>query len=94
MPKSNRLLAALIAAFVASSPLALATESVPRTLQECAAMLPPGKLYNFQMSGTIDLTSGAPEIHANMQVDDGTQVDRTKEFDNRPFGQCVARFVG
>ena len=57
-------------------------------------MLPSGKVYNFQVSGTIDVTSGAPEVRGSMQVDDGTKVDRAKDFDQNAFAACIATFLG
>ena len=46
------------------------------------------------VSGTIDVTSGAPEVRGSMQVDDGTKVDRAKDFDQNAFAACIATFLG
>jgi hypothetical protein len=57
-------------------------------------MLPAGRVYNFQVAGTIDMTTAPPAVSGSMQVDDGTKVDRTKEFDQTAFAACVASFLG
>ena len=87
-------LAVPIGAVFACTPFALATEQAPKMLQQCAAMLPAGKVYNFQMTGTIEMTGGAPEVRGNMAVDDGTQIDRTREYDGQLFAKCIAAFLG
>lgn len=94
MSKIRAVLAFVAGVVLASTPFAVATEQPPRTLQQCASMLPPGKVYNFQVSGTIDMTSGAAEVRGSMQVDDGTKVDRAKDFDQNAFGACIATFLG
>lgn len=79
---------------VASASLALAVEQHPRTLQQCASILPVGKVYNFQIAGTINMRHGTSEVRGSMQVDDGTSVDRTRDLDQKAFGACVASFLG
>lgn len=83
----------LVGAVVAVAPFAVATEQTPKTIQQCGALLPAGKVYNFRMSGTIDMTSGTPALHGQLTVDDGTQVDRTKEQASQAFMRCIALLV-
>jgi len=94
MSKTTVALSFVAGVVVALTSMALAMDRQPKTLQQCASILPSGKFYNFQVSGTIDMTSGTPEVRGLMQVDDGTKVDRTKEFDQEAFGACVASFLG
>ena len=93
MTRSRISLAMLVGAIVLVAPFAAATEQTPKTFQQCGALLPAGKVYNFRMSGTIDMTSGTPALHGQLTVDDGTQVDRTKEQASQAFMKCVAPLV-
>jgi hypothetical protein len=83
----------LIGVVLVVAPLAIATEQTPKTFQQCGALLPPGKVYNFHMSGTIDMTSGTPSLHGELMVDDGTQMDRTREQETVAFATCIAALV-
>jgi len=83
----------LVGAAVVIAPFAVAKEPTAKTIQQCGALLPAGKVYNFRMSGTIDMTSGTPALHGQLTVDDGTQVDRTKEQASEAFIRCIAPLV-
>lgn len=83
--------AGLIGVVVAIAPMALAVDAGPKTLEQCAALLPSGKTYSFRMSGTIDLTQGKPILQGEFSVEDGTQIDRRNE--SEPFGKCLAALI-
>ncbi|TXK60483.1 hypothetical protein [Alkalisalibacterium limincola] len=76
--------AGIVAATVAT---AIASQESPRTLEQCAALLPAGKVYSFEIIGSIDATGSAPALSGEMSVSDGTEVDRSEE--TAAFGQCV-----
>ena len=77
-----------IGALVIAATSALAVETPPRTIEQCAKLLPPGKTYSFQITGTIDMTQSAPVLRCEFTIDDGTQVDRRSE--GEAFGKCIA----
>ena len=83
----------LIATVLVAAPLAIATEQTPKTFQQCGALLPPGKVYNFHISGTIDMTNGTPLLHGELTVDDGTQLDRSQEQASAAFTRCISVLV-
>jgi hypothetical protein len=70
---------------------AVASQNTRATLQQCASLLPAGKVYTFEVSGNVDTTGKAPKLSGEMSVSDGTQVDRSHE--NAAFGQCVAKLL-
>jgi len=83
----------LVGAVLIAAPLAIATEQAPKTFQQCGALLPPGKVYNFHISGTIDMTNGTPLLHGELMVDDGTQIDRRQEQPSAAFSKCISALV-
>jgi hypothetical protein len=83
----------LIGTVLVVAPLAVATEQTPKTFQQCGALLPPGKVYNFHMSGTIDMTNGTPLLHGELMVDDGTQIDRSHDQASAAFTKCISVLV-
>lgn len=85
-------IAATLGVIAALSPSVLATETAGNSLAKCAALLPPGQSYSYEMRGTIDTRSGKPVLAGTFTVDDGTQVER--HDDNVRFGQCVAALIG
>src|SRR3569833_524661 len=85
-------IAAALGAAVALSPSVLATETGTNSLAKCAALLPSGQSYSYEIRGTIDTRSGKPVLAGTFNVDDGTQVDRRR--DNTRFGECVANLIG
>jgi len=82
----------LIGAVVAMSPSALAVDVPPKTLAQCAQLLPAGQSYTYRLDGTIDMTTGKPVLSGTFSVGDGTTVDRHKE--SEAFGKCVAALMG
>lgn len=64
-----------VAAFVTSALLiygaAVAAGGKPSvTFETCAALMPPGKRYGFEISGTADTTGDAPRISGHFSVSD------------------------
>jgi hypothetical protein len=70
---------------------AVASQPVPSTIEQCAGLLPQGKNYKFEVTGSVDTTGSAPKLSGEMSVSDGTQVDRTAE--SAAFGECIARLI-
>ncbi len=70
---------------------AVASQSGPSTIERCAALLPQGKNYTFELTGSVDTTGSAPKLSGQMSVSDGTQVDRTTE--SAAFGMCIAKLI-
>ncbi len=68
-----------------------AAQSAPSTIEQCAALLPQGQTYTFEISGTVDNTGSAPTLSGEMSVTDGTEVDRTAE--TADFSQCIAKLI-
>lgn len=66
------------------------TEGV-RTLEQCAALLPPGQVYSFEITGSVDATGEAPVLSGQMSVSDGTETDRTEE--TADFQRCIAALI-
>jgi hypothetical protein len=88
------LIATAIAAtgvIVATATAALASQPAPATIEQCAQLLPKGKVYAFEITGRVDATGPAPQLSGEMSVTDGTEVDRTEE--TAAFGQCMARLI-
>jgi len=83
---------ALIGAAIAASPAALAVDSPPRTLAQCAQLLPTGQSYTYRLDGAIDMTTGRPVLSGTFSLADGTTVDRHQE--SEAFGKCVAALMG
>lgn len=87
-----RILAAMAIAatgiLIATLATAIASQEGPRTLEQCAALLPPGKVYSFEIIGSIDTNGSAPAMSGEMSVSDGTEIDISGE--TAAFGQCVA----
>lgn len=76
---------------VAAVATAIASQDGPRTIEQCAALLPQGKVYSFEISGTIDATGSTPTLTGEMSVSDGTEVDRSQEVG--AFSQCLVRVI-
>lgn len=70
---------------------AVASQPGASTIEQCAGLLPHGKTYTFEVSGSVDTTGSAPELSGEMSVSDGTQVDRTAE--SAAFGECIAKLI-
>lgn len=87
-------LAAFAGATIAGAPFALAGEQSAQTLQRCVSLLPSGKVYTLQLNATIDTRSNKPEFHGNVTMDDGTQIDRSRDAASERFGKCVANVIG
>jgi hypothetical protein len=88
------LIATAIAAtgvIVAMATAALASPPVPATIEQCAQLLPKGKVYTFEIKGRVDTTGTSPELSGEMSVSDGTEVDRSEE--TAAFGQCMAGLI-
>ncbi|AKC86377.1 hypothetical protein [Pseudoxanthomonas suwonensis] len=76
---------------IAAVSTAIASQSAPSTFEQCAVLLPQGKVYTFEITGSVDATGAAPKLSGEMSVSDGTEVDRTDE--SAAFGQCVAKLL-
>jgi len=82
---------AVVGLILTFAPSVFAVEASPRTLQQCATLLPAGKTYSFHMSGTIDRTQQEPVLSGTLSMEDGTNVDRGNE--GEAFGKCVAALI-
>lgn len=82
---------AVIGIAAAAATASFASQSPQSTLEQCAALLPEGKIYTFEITGSVDATGPAPRLSGEMSISDGTEVDRTHE--SAAFGQCVARLL-
>lgn len=80
--------AGAMAAIISSS---VASQGGRSTLEQCASLLPKGKVYTFEVSGSVDTSGANAKVSGEMSVSDGTTVDRHKE--SAAFGQCVARLL-
>lgn len=72
---------------IATVATAIASQDGPRTIEQCAALLPQGKVYSFEIIGSIDATGSTPTLSGEMSVSDGTEVDRSEE--TAAFSQCL-----
>lgn len=70
---------------------AIASQPGPSTIEQCAALLPQGRTYTFEIAGNIDTTGKAPKLSGEMSVSDGTHEDLTAE--SAAFGECLARLI-
>lgn len=61
------------------------------TMEQCAALLPPGKHYDFFINGTIDYTGAKPVLHGDLSVTDDMNDDLTPQA--AAFAQCFAKLV-
>lgn len=84
-------LAAATCIVVATATAALASQPVPATIEQCARLLPQGKVYTFEIKGEVDATGSAPQLSGEMSVSDGTDVDRSEE--TAAFGQCMGKLI-
>ncbi|MCC5825912.1 hypothetical protein [Alkalimonas sp.] len=84
---------AIVVAGIAVAVIRVATASQPavNTIEQCASLLPPGKVYTFEVMGIVDTTSGSPQLSGEMSISDGTEQDRSAETE--AFGQCLARLI-
>lgn len=89
------MIATIIAAtgvVVATTTAALASQPANGTIEQCAALLPKGKVYTFEIKGTVDATGPVHKLSGEMSVsDDGAEADRAEE--SAAFGQCIARLI-
>ena len=88
------LIATVIAAAgiaVAILSTATASQPAPSTIEGCAALLPQGKNYSFEVAGSVDTTGSAPKLSGEITVSDGTEVDQTSE--SAAFAQCIAKLI-
>lgn len=76
---------------IATLSTATASQPGPSTIEGCAALLPKGKTYVFEISGSVDTTGDAPKLSGEIIVSDGTELDRTEE--SAAFGQCIAKLI-
>ena len=81
----------VVSSLIASSSAAPAASATTPTIEQCAALLPPGKRYEFSVSGTIDYTGAKPVLHGDLSVGDETHDDLRQQAG--PFAQCFARLV-
>jgi hypothetical protein len=81
--------AAGLAAAILSS--ALASQGNRTTIEQCASLLPRGKIYTFEVTGSVDTKGAAPKLSGEMTVSDGTTVDRRNE--SAAFGQCIGKLI-
>jgi hypothetical protein len=70
---------------------AIASQPGPSTIEGCAALLPQGKTYTFEVTGSVDTTGSAPKLSGEISVSDGTEVDQSAE--SAAFGQCIAKLI-
>lgn len=84
---------AIVVTGVAVAVIGLASASQPamNTIEQCASLLPQGQVYTFEVMGTVDMTSGSPQLSGEMSISDGTEQDRSAETE--AFGQCLARLI-
>ncbi|TDK22996.1 hypothetical protein E2F46_12655 [Luteimonas aestuarii] len=82
---------AAIAILAAAAATSVASQPAPATFEQCAMLLPQGKIYTFEITGSVDTTAQAATLSGELSVSDGTQVDRSDE--SAAFGQCVARLL-
>lgn len=76
---------------IAGVTAAIASQDTPRTLQQCAELLPKGKVYSFEIIGSVDATGSTPTLSGEMSVSDGTEVDRSAE--TAEFSQCLGSIL-
>lgn len=82
---------AVIGVAAAAATTSFASQSPQSTFERCAALLPQGKVYTFEITGSVDATGPAPRLSGELSVSDGTEADLTDE--SAAFGQCVARLL-
>ena len=70
---------------------AFASQGNRATLEQCASLLPRGKIYTFEVTGSVDTKGATPKLSGEMTVSDGTTVDRQAE--SAAFGQCIAKLI-
>ena len=85
----NPIIAAGLA--VAALSTALASQDKRGTFEQCASLLPRGKVYTFEVTGSVDTKGTKPRLSGEMTVSDGTNVDRQAE--SAAFGQCIAKLM-
>jgi hypothetical protein len=82
---------AVVGVAVAIISTAIASGAASGTIEQCAALLPQGKTYTFEVSGSVDTTGSKPKLTGEMSVSDGTETDRTAE--SAAFAQCIAKLI-
>lgn len=70
---------------------ATASQPGPTTIEQCATLLPQGKTYTFEITGSVDTTGPAPTLSGEMSVSDGTHTDLAAE--GAAFEQCIAKLI-
>jgi len=91
MKIASALFSSSVGVALAFAPSVFAVDVSPKTIEQCAALLPSGKTYSFQMTGTIDRTQDKPILHGTLSVDDGSHMDRGNE--GEAFGKCIAQLI-
>ena len=77
--------------FAAVGSTAVANQAERRTLEQCAALLPKGEKFSFELTGTVDTSGATPKLSGEFSMSDGTQRDRQQ--DGAAFQACFARLV-
>lgn len=85
------LVTACVLALTASGSAAPETQLAASTIEQCSALLPPGKHYDFFINGTIDYTGAKPILHGDLSVTDEMNNHLTQQAG--PFVQCFAKLV-
>ena len=84
-------LASIVGTLTAFASAVFAIDATPKTLEQCASLLPSGRTYSFLLSGTVDTTQGEPVLRGEFSMDDGTQVDRRDE--SEAFAKCLSALI-
>jgi len=80
-----------LATAVVSTGMATEPRPTTSTIEQCAALLPQGKTYTFQVTGTVDTTGSTPKLSGEMSVSDGTHDDSSAA--SAAFGECIGRLI-
>jgi hypothetical protein len=83
--------AAAIAAAVVSTAMASTTPPAASTIEQCATLLPPGRTFSFELTGTIDTTGPVPKLSGQLSVSDATLEDSGD--DGAAFGECLGKLI-
>ena len=80
-----------LAVAIIGTAVASASRAAPSTIEQCAALLPQGKTYTFELVGSVDTTGSAPKLSGEMSVSDGSHVDISAE--SAGFAECLGKLI-